>query len=191
MDERIIVAGIILIILGVVLGWLLLFPVMLVTIGVVLLIYGVVAKDETKGAQYPPTPQAQPFTEPAGLVRFCQYCGQQTSPGAVRCSSCGRSLTGGAGAVSPAKENVASVSITCPYCGTQNPASYRFCSVCAWDLTSRAGPNRLKDQPEIPMETLVICPSCGSKNMRTEQFCINCDKDLTEVKAKLVNRLKT
>lgn len=99
MNTSTVVIGLVLIVIGVLFGWLFCLGGVLVIVGLVVMIVGLVQSEEPKtGVQYygqPPGtwPQQGPYyAGPAGSVNFCPFCGMQVPPEAASCMRCGRSI---------------------------------------------------------------------------------------------------
>jgi len=92
-----VVIGLVLIVIGVLFGWLFCLGGILVVVGLIVMIVGLVQSEEPKTVvQYygmPPQTGMYPgiyVTGPPGSVNFCPYCGMQLPSGAVSCMRCGR-----------------------------------------------------------------------------------------------------
>ncbi len=102
MNTSTVVVGLVLIVVGVLLGWLFCIGGVLVIVGLIVMIIGLVQAEEPKTAvQYygPPAPGVPPqgvyVQGAAGSVNFCPYCGMRVPAGAASCMSCGRPIPRG------------------------------------------------------------------------------------------------
>lgn len=97
MNTSTVVIGLVLIVVGVLFGWLFCLGGVLVVVGLVVMIIGLVQSEEPKTVIQYYGPQLQTgvqhgpnYTGPPGSVNFCPYCGMQVPPGALSCMRCGR-----------------------------------------------------------------------------------------------------
>ena len=87
LNDETVIAGVIMIVVGIFFGWLFCLGGVLVLVGIVLLIVGLVEDEKTGVNVRPRYPMGPP-----GSSNFCPHCGQQVPAGAVSCSGCGRGL---------------------------------------------------------------------------------------------------
>ncbi len=104
MNTSTVVIGLILIVIGILFGWILCLGIILVPVGIIIMVVGLVQSEKPNTVvQYygapPPGQIAQGGQAqysaggPPGTTNFCPYCGRQVAPGAVWCPGCGRKFT--------------------------------------------------------------------------------------------------
>lgn len=90
-DETTVLVGAVLIVVGVLFGWVICLGWLVIIAGIIVLVAGLMRPDQHR----PIPPQlrypAYPYGPP-GARRFCQYCGNPVPPDSTICPSCGRRL---------------------------------------------------------------------------------------------------
>lgn len=102
MNTGTVVVGLVLIVVGILFGWLFCLGIILVPVGFIVMIIGLIQSEEPRTVvQYYGTPPPPAYGAPGGQVQysadgptgsknFCSYCGRRIAPDAAYCPGCGR-----------------------------------------------------------------------------------------------------